>query len=74
MDTNLLDILRDVLVVGYLFVIRVAVPLLLLVFWGAALKKRLEQRMGEERARGRLPVQSTATQPLAETAAGGEVL
>lgn len=43
MDTNILNALRDVLVVGYMFVIRVAVPIMLVLLWGAALKKRMEQ-------------------------------
>ncbi|MBI4672129.1 MAG: hypothetical protein HY741_10745 [Chloroflexi bacterium] len=43
MDTNILDFIRDVLVIGYFFVLRIGVPLLIVFMWGAALKKWLDK-------------------------------
>ncbi len=47
MDTNIFNFVRDVLVIGYMFVLRLGVPLLIVVFWGLALKKWLDKPTAE---------------------------
>jgi hypothetical protein len=47
MEINLVNFIRDVLVIGYMFVLRIGVPLLIVVMWGAALKKWLYKPIPE---------------------------
>lgn len=47
MDINIFNFVRDALVIGYMFVLRIGVPLLIVVFWGMALKKWLDKPPAE---------------------------
>ncbi len=44
---NIISIVRDILVIGYMFVLRIGVPLLITLMVGAWLKKLLEEKQEE---------------------------
>ncbi len=44
---SIINFIRDVLVVGYLFVLRIGVPLLITLMVGAWLRKVLEEKQEE---------------------------
>ena len=49
MTIDLLGILRDVLVITYLFILRIGVPILITLMGGAWLRKLLEKPAAQER-------------------------
>ncbi len=44
---NIISFVRDVLVIGYMFVLRIGVPLLITLMIGAWLRKQLEEKPTE---------------------------
>ncbi len=44
---NIISLVRDILVIGYMFVLRIGVPLLLTLMIGAWLRKMLEDKTEE---------------------------
>lgn len=54
--TELLNLVRDIMVIGYLFILRIGVPILITLMLGAWVRKLLEQPEGEP-----------ATKPVPET-------
>lgn len=43
MEINIFNFMRDAMVIAYMFVLRIGVPLLIVLFWGMALKKWLDK-------------------------------
>ncbi len=58
MSIDLLAILRDVMVLGYMFILRIGVPILITLMIGAWLRKLLEEKepVSEEK-----PVEASQT-------------
>lgn len=56
MTFDWIAVLRDVLIIGYLFVLRIGVPLVIVMLGGMWLRKVLEPKAGTERAEAPRPV------------------
>jgi len=68
MDINIFNFIRDVLVIGYLFVLRIGVPLLIVVMWGTALRKWLERQSQAQPAKAIKPAEPRTQEQLAQDA------
>ncbi len=54
---NIISIVRDILVIGYMFVLRIGVPLLLTLMIGAWLRRMLEDKTEETETETKTEVQ-----------------